>query len=321
MEQNYTEDLVTFNELAYSAIAKHSHQVFKYRVRVLEDKDPEDLHQMRIEIRRLRSAISGFAVGVDLPETITETNIAKISRSLGKLRDLDVLLAVLQDEYQPLLPIDEQIKLDKAVELIKRQRKHKLKQVRKTLNGKLYFKLRRELENWLDVPTHHKMGRCSVYLLLPDLLLTQVSQLLLHPGWTVGVNIKKGRVQFPPILDREAIAEILSREDVLLHGLRKSAKKTRYGLELFAQFYDDTFHQYLDRIRQIQEILGQFQDAHLLQKTLAKALKSEVSEQMPQLAQLLLKTRYQRWLEWQILQKQFLNKRIRKRIKQIILQI
>lgn len=316
-----TEDrsIMTLKELAYSAIAKHSSKIFKYRARVHRDRDPEDLHQMRVGMRRLRSAIVAFEVAVDLPAVVNEKHIAKIGHSLGKLRDLDVLLALLTDNYRPLLPVDERVQLDKAIKSLNRKRQRQLKQVRKTLDGKLYLNLERELEDWLDKPTYQKIGDCSVCLLLSDLLLPQISQLLMHPGWFVGVEIKQGQIHFPQILDREAIEQILSKEDILLHNLRKSVKKTRYSLELFAQFYSKTCDRYLDRMEQIQEILGQIQDTHVLQKALEKTLKSAIVIDMPQLSELLLKTRYQKWLEWQTLQRQFLDNQTREEFKQIIM--
>ena len=317
-----TEDrsMVILKELAYNAIAKHSNKIFKREAKVLEDKDPEALHQMRVGMRRLRSALSQFTVAVNLPPIVTEKNIAKIGRSLGKLRDLDVLLAVLQDDYQPLLPADEQKKLAKIIKSINRKRKSELKQVRKTLNSKPYLNLKQELQNWLDNSTYQKIGDCSVDLLLPDLLLPQVSQLLLHPGWLVGVEIVKGQIQLPQILDREAMEQIISSEDILLHGLRKSVKKTRYSLELFDRFYGDNYHQYRDRIEQIQEILGQIQDTHILRKILERALNSPISVKLPELADLLLKIRYRKWLEWQVLQQQFLEGQIREEFRQTIIQ-
>lgn len=309
---------ITLKELAYDAIAKHSRKIFKHEAEVLEDKDSENLHQMRVGMRRLRSAIANFTVAVDLPLIVTEKNIAKIGRALGKLRDLDVLLAVLHDYYQPLLPADEQKKLAKAIESLHRKRQRELKQVCKILNSKLYLNLKGELKSWLDKPVYQKIGDCSIDLLLPDLLLPQISQLLLHPGWFVGVDIKEGQIQFPQVLEREASEQIPSREDVLLHGLRKSAKKTRYSMELFDRFGGDSYHQYRDRIEQIQEVLGQIQDTYVLQKVLVKALNSLISTKLPELANLLLKTRYHKWLEWQTLQQQFLNEQTREKFRQTI---
>jgi CHAD domain-containing protein len=50
--------LITTKELAYQAIAKHSRRIFKHQAGVLKDQDPENLHQMRVGMRRLRSAIA-----------------------------------------------------------------------------------------------------------------------------------------------------------------------------------------------------------------------------------------------------------------------
>ena len=315
-----TEDRskITLKELAYDAIAKHSRKIFKCEAKVLKDKDSEDLHQMRVGMRRLRSAISEFAVAINLPLVVSEKNIAKIGRALGKLRDLDVLLVVLQEDYSPLLPAEEQKKLAKVIKSLQRKRQRELKRVRKTLNSKLYLHLQQELQNWLEKPTYQKIADCSIKFLIPDLLLPQISQLFLHPGWFVGVEITKGQIQMPQILDPEAIAQILSREDVLLHGLRKSAKKTRYSMELFDRFYGDAYHQYLSQIEQIQEVLGQIQDTHVLRKVLEKAINARILIEMPQLAELMLKIRYQKWLEWQILQKQFLNEQTREEFRQTI---
>ncbi|MEM7595084.1 MAG: hypothetical protein AAF383_26900 [Cyanobacteria bacterium P01_A01_bin.83] len=73
-----------------------------------------------------------------------------------------------------------------------------------------------------------------------------------------------------------------------------------------------------NRIEQIQEVLGQIQDTHVLQKVLEKAINSPISAQLPELANLLLKTRYQKWLEWQTLQKQFLDEQTRTEFRQTI---
>ncbi len=311
---------VTLKEWANIAIAKHTRKTFKYEAGVLKDQDPEDLHQMRVGIRRLRSTISGFAVALVLPKIVTEKKIAKIGHSLGNLRDLDVLLAILKDNYRPLLSAKEQKSLDKVIQSLNGQRQKELKQVRKTLNSKLYLHLQQELNNWLDRPKYQTIGECSIYPLLPDLLLPQVSQLLLHPGWLVGVEIKAGQIQSPRTLNEGAVEQLLIKEDELLHDLRKLAKKTRYNLELFSQLYDDTYHHYLNQVEQIQEVLGQIQDAHVLREVLEKVLQSAIVDKMPELAELLFKARSQKWLEWQILQQQFLDNKTRIELRQAIQQ-
>ena len=311
---------VTLKEWAKIAIAKHSRKMLKYEAGVLKDRDPEDLHQMRVGMRRLRSAIAGFAIALDLPQTVTERNIARIGRSLGKLRDLDVLLAALENDYRPLLPKAEKKSLNKVIKSLHKQRKKELKQVRKTLNSKLYLNITQGLQNWLDRSQYFMIGDFSIYPILPDLLLPQISQLLLHPGWLVGVELEKGAAKIPESLEQEEVRQLLEQKEPILHDLRKIAKKNRYNLELFSHFYGDIYNYYIKQIEQIQEVLGQIQDCYVLRKVLEKVLKSEIAEQMPELATHITKTRYQKWQEWQILQEEFLEDKTRQELRQTIQQ-
>lgn len=314
-------DAITLQKLAYRAISKQSRRIFKYETGVLLDKDSEDLHQMRVGMRRLRSAIACFAIAIDVPSRLTDKSIAKIARSLGKLRDLDVLLDVLTHNYRPQLPTLEQKTLDRVIQSLHKQRRREFKQVRKTLNSKSYANLRQALDNWLERPQYLSLGGVAIDYALPDLLLPQVSQFLLHPGWLVGVNLKHGKIKFPKILNTEAIEQLLARGDVFLHNLRKSAKKTRYTLEFFAPFYGNTYHKYLQQIEEIQEILGQTQDIHVMRKAIEQNMRSPIAQEMPQFASLLLQIRYQKWLEWQKVQQQFLKNRTRQEFRQAILAV
>ena len=314
-----SNNVITFKELAYKAIAKSQSRIFKREAGVLQDKNPEDLHQMRVGIRRLRSAIASFVLAVDLPKIVTDKNFNKISRPLGKLRDLDVLLDILANNYRPQLSTKEQIILERILKSLKKERQHKLKQVRKTLNSKLYLKLKQELNSWLEQPKYQISNNLSVDYFLPDLLLPQVCQFLIHPGWFVGVETKSAQIDLPRILNKNAIEHLLTPEETFLHNLRKSAKKTRYSLELFSQFYGDTYRHYLKQIKAVQEILGHIQDTQVMRKILEQNLCSSTKNKMPQLTNLLLQIRYQKWLEWQELQKQFLNEQTRREFRQTII--
>lgn len=318
MNEN-TDRIITFEELAYKAIAKAQSRIFKREAGVLQDKNPENLHQMRVGIRRLRSAIASFILAVNLPEVVTAKNFNKINRPLGKLRDLDVLLDILANNYRPHLSTKEQIILDRILKSLKKQRQHRLKQVRKTLKSKLYLEIKRELTDWLKQPEYQISSSLSVNYLVPDLLLPQVCQFLAHQGWFVGVEIKSGQVSLPEILNMSAIEQLLAPEDIFLHDLRKLAKKTRYSLELFSQLYGDTYRHYLQQVKAVQEILGHIQDTHVMREVLERNLRSSINNKMPQLANLLLQIRYQKWLEWQQLQTLFLKEQTRREFRQAII--
>jgi CHAD domain-containing protein len=314
------ENAVTLKEWANIALTKHTKKILKCEAGVIADKDPEDLHQMRVGMRRLRSAIVGFAIALDLPPTVTEKHIAKIGRSLGKLRDLDVLLASLQNDYRSQLSKSEQKILVKVIKFLNKKRQNELQQVRETLDSQLYLNLKEGLKDWLEKPRYQAIGEFSIYTVLPDLLLPQVSQFLLHPGWLVGVEIPAGEVQVLKKLDLNAVEQLLDTQEPILHDLRKSAKKVRYNLELFVDFYGDSYRYYLQQIEQIQEVLGQIQDCHVLRNILEKVLKSSIAETMPELSNLLTETRHQKWQEWSILQKQFLDINTRSQLRNIIQQ-
>jgi CHAD domain-containing protein len=310
--------VVTLAELAQKAIAKHSRKIFKYETAVLEDRDPENLHQMRVGIRRLRSGIVGFNLAVDLPPAASEKNIGKIGKKLGKLRDLDVLLLALANDYHSLLPKAEQKELDKCIKSLQKQRKQAFKKVRSILDDEIYFAAKQELQEWLENPQYHLVANLAVEQILPDLLLPQVSQLLLHPGWLVGIKIQQGAIAIPQQLDRESVRQLLEKNEETIHDLRKQAKRSRYNLELFTQFYGDKYQYFLGQIEQIQEVLGQVQDCHVLKEVLEKALKSQISEQLPTLADLLTETRREKWQEFLVLQKQFLDRQIQQEFRSTI---
>ena len=322
---NDKDSTTTFKAWTNMAIAQHANKIFKNEAKVIKDKDPEKLHQMRVGVRRLRSTINALEIALDLPPTITDKNLGKIGRTLGKLRDLDVLMAELNDNYRPQLPKKEQQSLDEVLVSLHKQRKHKLQQVRKTLKGQFYLDFKQELSDWLSKPMYQPIGDLDLKFVLPDLLLPQVSLLLLHPGWLVGVKpetIKTGNeIQTTPMSDTKAVEKLLNRQETILHDLRKVVKKARYNLELFTQFYDVKYQDYVRQIEQVQEVLGDIQDAYVLRAVLEKILNTPIKRKMPELSALLANNRYQKWQQWSILQQQFLADKTRRELRDLVCKV
>ncbi|MFN9402882.1 MAG: CHAD domain-containing protein, partial [Dolichospermum sp.] len=100
--KNSTETSIkTLAETAHQAIEKHFEKTIKWEEAVKKDEDTEAVHQMRVGMRRLRTAVSRFEKYLILPKLISDKNIGKFARILGGLRDLDVLKEILQKNYQP----------------------------------------------------------------------------------------------------------------------------------------------------------------------------------------------------------------------------
>lgn len=312
------QEAKTFGDWAKIAIAKHFEKILKHEDEVLQDKDPEELHQMRVGMRRLRSAMTGFAPAVDLPKAAGERQVGKIAQVLGKLRDLDVLQETFKTQYQPNLPSAEQESLAAVLKFLKKQRKQAFREVKAILDSTRYIRFKEELQDWLERPSYQPIAALKIELVLPDLLLPQISKLLLHPGWLVGVEIREGEISYPDGLDPQTVAQTLEIRGTTLHDLRKEAKRSRYNMALFTQFYGEAYQDYLQKIKDIQEILGQIQDSFVLVEFLESVLESDIHKQMPTLAQQLSKTRFQKWQEWEGFQRHFLNWEKRQELRTIL---
>lgn len=310
----------TFGNWAYLAIKKHFKHTTKYEADVLKDTEPEALHQMRVGMRRLRTAINGFTPALTLPKAAKEQKVAKIARQLGELRDLDVLLDALQNQYLPLLPTKEQDTLTKVLSSLEKQRQKTLEKVQITLEDQQYQKLKGAFKDWLEEPTYGALAEISIYEVLPDLLLPSISELFLHPAWIVGVKIKAGEIEVIRDLDSNQIVQLLKAHSDTVHSLRKQAKRVRYQMELFTNFYGEKYKACLKDVKEIQSLLGEIQDSFVLAEFLADHLNAELSVQLPTLATELTQTRYKVWQNWQLLQERYLNPKNRKNFHQTILQ-
>ena len=300
----------SLGEWAVLAISKHSEKVLKHEDDVLKDRDPEDLHQMRVGMRRLRSAITGFAPAISLPKSAQEKKIGKIAHTLGSLRDLDVLREALENQYKPILPSKEQKSLATALAYLDKQRKQVLAQVKDTLKGERYESLKQSLKKWLKQPEYTEIAQMPIQEVLPDLLLPGVSKLLLHPGWLVGTTVK-GEVDVIRELQPEMIEQQLAQGDVL-HSLRKETKRIRYQMEVFSDFYGSTYEVYLKDMKTIQALLGEMQDSVVLNEFLNQAVDSKTRSKIPTLTEQLAHKSYQAWQQWHTLQQRYLNLEIRK---------
>jgi CHAD domain-containing protein len=304
MQENTAKKMKTVKSLgdwATLGIAKHFEKIVKYEQDVLADREIEDLHQMRVGMRRLRSTMTSLGLALDLPKAAREQKVGKIARILGTLRDLDVLGQVLTTEYQPHLPKSEAQILAEVIEVLTTQRQEAFKKVKECLHDRLYLNFKQDLNTWLENPIYQPIGQILLSTVLPDLLLPQASRLLLHPGWLVGIDCQKTDIE-----------TLLQKQGIVLHELRKEAKRSRYNMELFTEFYGDIYQTYLRDIKEIQTVLGEIQDGFILAKFLTTVRGKNWKATMPTLVQKFQDIRALKWQEWQPLQDKFLQPQNRK---------
>jgi CHAD domain-containing protein len=297
----------TLGDYAYQAIEKHFKKTWKWEKSVKKDEDTEALHQMRVGMRRLRTAVTRFGLAVSVPKPVNDKNIGKIARRLGNLRDLDVLKESLENDYKPNLPRKEQESLQTAFTALAKQREDVLSSVQKTLKNESYKSLKDALDKWLEKPSYQPLASVTIQQVLPDLLLPEVSNFLLHPGWLVGTEFVNSEITIQKNWETEKIEQKLTTEGTTLHSLRKEAKRIRYQMELFTDLYGESYAAYITEVKNIQEILGRMQDSAILTDWLTDVFKSEIQTQLPTFATLLTENRYKSWLQWQPLQERYLK--------------
>ncbi|MEB3277468.1 MAG: CHAD domain-containing protein [Lyngbya sp.] len=327
MTTTTVQKIKTLGDWAALGIQQHLEKILKHEPEVLADKDPEELHQIRVGMRRLRSAFTGFAPVLDLPEAAQNKKIGKVSRCLGQLRDLDVLLEAIHQRYYPNLPSKEQKALKQVLSELDIQRKQAFKLVKTTLESKKYKQFKQQLQHWLDFPRYTTIEQLPIEEVLPDLLLPEVSKLFLHPGWQVGMeqlqngsnptNISTPNGSDP--LSAKTVELILQAEGEKLHDLRKQVKRVRYQMNLFTDFYGTTYSAYLQDMKDIQEYLGHIQDSEVLESVLTDVLKSDIESVMPTFAHVLTENRYQAWQKWQLFQRRYLNTELRLNFRSTLL--
>jgi len=262
---------------ATALIAASCRRLVELQAPVLADQDPEPLHQMRVALRRLRTGLRQFAPALVMPPGVSDRRIAKIGRRLGLARDLDVLQAHLRLQLLPQLPEEEVQALRPVLKQLRRERRLAREQLVDGLRSGGYLKLLAELQAWLRAPRFTPLGQEPLAGWQVEWALPMLAGLFSHPGWFVD----------DPSGDLES-----------LHDLRKRCKGARYALANLRPLLGDHGEAWLDRFRQVQDLLGELHDLQVLQRAIDDQLPGRLTESLPQLDGLLQQRTRGHWAQW-----------------------
>jgi CHAD domain-containing protein len=293
-------DQWTAGDYGYRIIEKQYQHILKQEDGVLEDQDPEYLHQMRVGARRLRAALRVFAPIIKLPKSAQESQVRSLARALGELRDLDVQRILLCQVYKPRLTERAQEALLRILPESDQQRQQAFIKVKKTLRQSRFKTLKQTYQQWLEAPQWSAIAPLSLIAILPDLLSPILSALLLHPGW----HIPAQDLSLPQL--------------AVLHDLRKVCKTARYQAEFFTRFYPSPFTDWIQDIKTLQEDLGQVQDTQVLQTVFLKRLHPKSVKQ--EFQTLLLSDRAQALGFWESIRQRYLSQPYRYGLHQMLLE-
>ncbi|MBD2035368.1 CHAD domain-containing protein [Leptolyngbya sp. FACHB-321] len=290
---------VTLGAFAHAVIAEQYRAVVKHEKKVIADKNPEPLHQMRVGTRRLRTALQVFDWAIALPKAAAAKQIGSLAKVLGRLRDLDVQIDALQTQYRSDVAETTQRSLDDVIAKLQKERRVASADVKDALTRSRYQQLKTAYETWIEQPRYTALASQPLQLFLPDLLSPLLSTLLLHPGWLVPADASDA--------DSES-----------LHDLRKACKHVRYQAEFFVSFYGEAFQTWIDDVKAIQSKLGTVHDSQVLQALLKKHQPKHT--QLPELQTAIHQTQTEAMSGWEAVRLRYLEPAFRQQLRQLLLE-
>ena len=266
---------LTCGAFAQELIQHQIRKLGKLQGEVLANRDPEPLHQLRVSLRRLRTALDQFAPALDLPNGVSQRRIGSVARRTGLCRDLDVLEQRLRLEILPKLPEGEQHTLKRAMRWLAEDRAKAFATLQDALQGSRYLKLLARLSRWQKQPSFTPLGLLPMLPWLSDWQAPFTVALFLHPGWLV----------------EDPFSETL-------HDLRKCIKRARYAMENLEAWCSPPLLDWIEDLRQAQDHLGNLHDLQILQSSFRKDERLWATSQMPVMRAELVSLQRLHWLQW-----------------------
>jgi triphosphatase len=215
---------------------------------------PEAVHQMRVAVRRARSALSIFRVAV--PEGALDAvsdSLKDLGARLGPARDWDVFADETVPAIQQALPTDE--RLERLIAAASRRRRACHTELAAYLGGPAFRMLGIELCWFVAAGVWHPpVAAVSGEEADPPQTLEAFAGAVLQHRWKKLVSL--GR-------------RIEELDVASLHGVRLRAKRTRYAAEMFSRLHQGkTASRFINRLSVLQQRLGVLNDGavaiHLL---------------------------------------------------------
>ncbi|MDX2163250.1 MAG: CHAD domain-containing protein [bacterium] len=231
-------------------------EMIKHEAGSRTGEDIEDVHDMRVATRRMRSALRLLAAYYK-PKTIRtlSRSMRKTARVLGTVRDLDVLIHDLQT-YQATLNDDAKAALQGTIDLLDGERQFARQDLVRTLDKGDYRRFVQDFRAFLTqsgvgAKSHSEQGELTpsqVRHILPTLVYEHL-----------------GTVRAYDALIADADANTL-------HALRIEFKRLRYLVSLFSPILGSSIKDFITELKAIQDHLGRMNDLHVAQERLSELL-------------------------------------------------
>ncbi|MEO5339325.1 MAG: CHAD domain-containing protein [Magnetococcus sp. MYC-9] len=235
---------------AFEAILRYNFDDMLRWVPVAHNReDIEGVHQVRVAIRRLRSAISVFRKAV--PRAITDPwneELRWVASEFGPARDLDVFIAEGLAEVAGKVPLPEGESKLRALALQHQDAAYV--RLRQLLDSERYQTFANHFDQWIKV-------RGWFQVELP-------SETRAHLGSGI-VRYAKGVLGKRMSVALMAGPSLAALSDTELHQLRIECKKLRYATEFFAALFDPReMAEFTQQLKEVQGLLGTMNDVAVM---------------------------------------------------------
>ncbi|WP_119681220.1 CYTH and CHAD domain-containing protein [Indioceanicola profundi] len=254
----------TAEEVLQIVVRHCMHHMVSNEAVALAGEQPEGIHQMRVALRRLRSALALFEPLI--PAEQYEHLVGEVrwlATAFGAARDWDVFLSDLLAPVEAAFPGDREMAA--LAEAARTCREQGYRGAREAILSRRYTALLLKVGAWVDGRgwRNQPVSEKSARLLEP---ITALS------GELLGKRHKQSRKR------GKGFAKLGSEQR---HRVRISLKKLRYASEFFRSLYDQkAVRRYTDELAALQETLGHLQDVATVDK-LVGTIREELGADAP----------------------------------------
>jgi CHAD domain-containing protein len=238
-----TSAALTVRQAASRILARQVADLVSHEKAARRGIDSEAIHQMRVQARRMRAALALFSGVVRPPRRAGRARLRWLGRTLGRVRDLDVIATLLEEGHLSSLEGVEAARLGDLVAGLKERRARAQRKLRSSLARKRYRRMRAALVEFARRPrfakAEHEEGMAARFL--ADRIHREARRVSGHRAMTE---------RAPSAAD--------------LHALRIRVKRLRYVLDFHAETCGLAFDEERRLTRELQDCLGAIHDYDLL---------------------------------------------------------
>lgn len=218
-------------------------EILKHREAALDPDQIEGVHDVRVAIRRLRSAIRDSSqISDGSPLQDIRKNLKRLANKLGAVRDRDVFVEAIEKRSAKTDDPDILEGLNTLVIPEREKRAAAFGRVEKKFSEKYVADLKDRFDKALDTSLNH-----------PDHF--QASSVREAGNSTISTCV----VRFLRLSD--AFYDPFAKKR--LHRLRIRGKRLRYTLELFQEPFGEELEPFVEEMRDMQSHLGDLHDCNL----------------------------------------------------------